>query len=59
MIYEYECKECEVLIEIQAPIEHEKPCCEKCSNEMKKKISVSSFVLKGSGWARDNYGLKR
>jgi len=35
------------------------PKCPKCdSSEPKKKISVGSFVLKGSGWYKDGYGLK-
>jgi predicted nucleic acid-binding Zn ribbon protein len=34
-------------------------CCE-CSStkDMRKLISATSFALKGSGWAKDNYGLK-
>jgi putative FmdB family regulatory protein len=30
--------------------------CINCGKDMKKVISCSSFVLKGSGWAFDNYG---
>jgi len=25
---------------------------------MKKQIAATNFSLKGSGWAKDNYGLK-
>jgi len=32
--------------------------CEECGKDMKKTISLSSFHLKGSGWAFDNYGSK-
>jgi len=33
------------------------PDCERCDGEMSKQVSRSSFTLRGSGWARDNYGL--
>ena len=32
--------------------------CEECDKDMTKIISLSSFRLKGSGWAFDNYGSK-
>lgn len=58
-IYEYRCPECghefEKLQKISAPA----PACPNCSfAEVKKKVSASAFVLKGSGWYRDHYGLK-
>lgn len=28
------------------------------STEMKKQVALTSFALKGKGWAKDNYGLK-
>tara|TARA_R100001198_G_C5026939_1_gene94608 strand:+ start:181 stop:315 length:135 start_codon:yes stop_codon:yes gene_type:complete len=34
------------------------PDCEKCSKQMNKKPALTSFSLKGNGWAKDNYGLK-
>lgn len=56
-IYEFECK-CGILKEELVSIGTETINCEKCGKEMKKIISRSSFHLKGSGWAFDNYGLK-
>lgn len=31
----------------------------KCGEKMKRIISASSFILKGSGWARDGYAGKK
>lgn len=58
-IYEYRCSSCgqefEKLIKIDAP----SPPCSQCgSEEVKKLVSASTFVLKGSGWYSDHYGLK-
>ena len=58
-IYEYACETCgtnfEKLMKMSAPT----PSCPECgSDEVKKKVSASGFVLKGSGWYRDHYGLK-
>tara|TARA_A100001391_G_scaffold189923_1_gene161799 strand:+ start:969 stop:1118 length:150 start_codon:yes stop_codon:yes gene_type:complete len=35
------------------------PDCTECNKQMKKKPALTSFSLKGSGWAKDNYGLKK
>jgi putative FmdB family regulatory protein len=59
MIYVYECKPCEKQIEIMAPIQHDKPVCDECKQEMDKKICATSFILKGSGWYRDGYSSKK
>lgn len=29
--------------------------CEKCNEPLIKIFPLSSFILKGDGWARDNY----
>tara|TARA_R100001129_G_scaffold17958_1_gene11523 strand:- start:2192 stop:2338 length:147 start_codon:yes stop_codon:yes gene_type:complete len=34
------------------------PDCPDCGKRMKKGIALTSFALKGAGWAKDNYGLK-
>jgi len=31
------------------------PNCEKCEEKMRRKISQSSFALKGGGWYKDGY----
>lgn len=58
-IYEYACPTCgsqfEKMVRVDAPV----PACPECGgSEARKLISASSFVLKGSGWYRDHYGLK-
>tara|TARA_Y100001937_G_scaffold64448_2_gene88164 strand:- start:10770 stop:10949 length:180 start_codon:yes stop_codon:yes gene_type:complete len=57
-LYVYECKECKTKVEMLQAFNDPKPDCNKCSSSMKKKIVATNFSLKGSGWARDNYGLK-
>lgn len=32
--------------------------CPSCGGKMKRVLSASNFQLKGSGWAKDSYGLK-
>jgi putative FmdB family regulatory protein len=55
-VYEYECKECEKVLEVQqrmadAPLSN----CPECSAPVKKLMSMSSFQLKGGGWYSDGY----
>jgi len=60
MIYEYEC-EIHKVFEVQQSISdktlEECPHCKADgkTSTVKKLISMSSFVLNGKGWARDNY----
>ncbi len=35
------------------------PVCDKCGLQMKKAMSTPAFILAGSGWASDHYGLKQ
>jgi putative FmdB family regulatory protein len=58
-IYEYACESCghqfEKLVSIGAPA----PPCPECeAREVRKRVSTSGFILKGSGWYKDHYGLK-
>lgn len=61
MIYEYECQRCGVFEHTQSindPALEECPLCKEkglSSEKPKRLISLSSFVLAGSGWSRDNY----
>ncbi|MAH47672.1 FmdB family transcriptional regulator [Candidatus Pacearchaeota archaeon] len=57
-IYEYECLACGRQQELFLKMEHSTPHCSKCLKAMRKKLSRSSFCLKGSGWAKDNYGIR-
>jgi putative FmdB family regulatory protein len=56
-IYEYECERCEEEFEVEqritdAPLKR----CPSCrSPKVKRLISQTSFVLKGSGWYSDLY----
>lgn len=56
--YEYECQKCHKHVELVQPMNNRIPpiCCEDgCSIEMTPLISVSTFILKGYGWASDGY----
>ena len=55
-VYEYECKACEKVIEVQqkmadAPLTN----CPDCDGPISKLMSMSSFQLKGGGWYADGY----
>jgi len=55
-IYEYECKKCKKHFEITQKIT-DAPLieCSSCGGELKKLITSTSFVLKGSGWYATDY----
>lgn len=58
-IYEYICEQCDHnfdrLVKLGSPM----PDCPQCSTDkVIKKISGGSFLLKGSGWYKDGYGLR-
>jgi len=61
-IYEYTCPECGAEATKLVPMDAPAPTCEACAEEreesiqMKRKISESSFHLKGGGWYSDGYG---
>lgn len=55
-IYEYRCTKCSEQIEVNqkitdAPLTE----CSSCGGELKKLITNTSFVLKGSGWYVTDY----
>ncbi|MDH4318414.1 MAG: zinc ribbon domain-containing protein [Desulfobulbaceae bacterium] len=55
-VYEYECKSCENIFEIQQKISDDPlASCPDCGSEVKKIVSRSSFHLKGQGWYNDGY----
>ena len=59
-IYEYLCQGCDERFQKLMKISQAAPACPSCSDEdVKKQISLGSFVLKGSGWYKDGYGLRR
>lgn len=57
-IYTYECSKCKAVIELeQSIVSRVAPMClnENCTLEMVSIIGKTSFILKGSSWARDGY----
>lgn len=60
MTYEYHCKFCDHEFEIIQSIKDEPLVkCPKCNSEsLKRVINVTPFILKGDGWAADNYSKK-
>jgi putative FmdB family regulatory protein len=58
-IYEYECRACRKTTEVMqkfsdAPL----AACPECGGQLKKLISNTSFVLKGTGWYKTDYAGK-
>jgi putative FmdB family regulatory protein len=58
-IYEYRCSDCGHQFEKLMRLGADAPPCETCGSEdVNKLVSSGGFILKGSGWYRDHYGLK-
>ena len=58
-VYEYLCGNCAEVIEHQQKItDAPLKACPECGNKVEKLISMSTFVLGGSGWYKDGYGKK-
>jgi putative FmdB family regulatory protein len=58
-IYEYECTICHKIHEIMQKFSDEPlKNCPDCGGKLKKLISQSSFILKGSGWYVTDYARK-
>ena len=67
-VYVYECPRCQSRIELLQKFDGRAPTCELCEThndcpngcydgpEMEKVITKTSFILNGSGWAKDGYG---
>ena len=60
MTYEYECKNCKKVIEIEQKITDEKiTICPECGSEdFIRLISGSAFILTGGCWAQSGYSRK-
>ena len=55
-IYEYKCDSCGAMRElILKPGENARPTCPTCRKRMRRVISPTSFILKGSGWYVTDY----
>jgi putative FmdB family regulatory protein len=57
-LYVFECNSCDKKLEVLQKYQDAWPDCPGCSKRMKKSVALTSFSLQGSGWAKDNYGLK-
>lgn len=60
-IYIYECPKCKTQKEIFHTSSGTGPItwwCNRCNVEAKRIIAPTNFVLKGDGWAKDNYTKK-
>lgn len=55
-VYEYECKECDKVFEVQQKISEEPlSACPDCQGPVRKLMSMTSFQLRGGGWYADGY----
>ncbi len=55
-VYEYECKACEKVLEVQQKMADDPLTnCPECDGPVKKIMSMNSFQLKGGGWFSDGY----
>ena len=57
-IYEYSCCACSHEFEELVGINDLPPNCPLCEQEVVRKISLTSFRLKGKGWYKDSYSGK-
>ena len=61
-VYEYKCEKCDRDFSLEMKISEytkKKITCPKCkSTKVKRLISRSTFILKGSGWYATDYGSK-
>lgn len=59
-IYEYGCTKCGKKLEIMQKFsDAPKTVCPECAGELKKLISNTSFVLKGTGWYATDYAAPK
>ncbi len=58
-IYEYHCDHCEVFEFSQRITEDPLKKCPTCKGKVRRLISNTSFMLKGSGWYATDYGRSR
>jgi putative FmdB family regulatory protein len=62
-IYEYRCtgRKCGQTYEFMHGLKDKPPraTCEKCGARLERMVSASSFVLKGTGWYKTDYGSKK
>ena len=54
-IYEFVCSDCGEIEDKLVSMKTKKIKCKKCGGAADKVMSAPSFILKGGGWASDNY----
>ena len=54
-IYEFLCDKCGEIEDKLVSMGTKKITCTKCGGVAEKVMSAPSFILKGGGWASDNY----
>jgi len=57
-LYDFKCEGCDHEMEKHIKLTDKEPECPVCGRSMIKLVSTTSFILKGSGWERDGYGLR-
>ncbi len=59
-IYEYECDGCHTVFEVRQKVSDPAPTEHSCgSKEVRRILSATSFVLKGTGWYATDYGNRK
>ena len=58
-LYDFVCPNCGQTKEKFIKLNEQEPVCDKCNSRMRKAISAPAFILKGGGWYKDLYGLKK
>lgn len=59
-IYEYECDGCHSVFEVRQKVSDPAPTQHSCgSSEVRRILSATSFVLKGTGWYATDYGNRK
>lgn len=59
-LYSYYCETCKEIYENIRSVEQRdvKLLCPSCNDKCDRIVDLSSFTLKGDGWAKDGYGKK-
>ena len=60
-LYSYYCEKCNEIYENLRTVKQRdiKLVCPKCNERCDRILDMSSFQLKGGGWAKDGYGNKK
>lgn len=59
-IYEFECDGCHQVFEVRQKFSDAPPTSHSCgSTQVRRILSATSFVLKGTGWYATDYGTRK